>query len=60
VVHPRRSPHEAEPSAIAAAAQEEDAGSQGEMPWPLVRREPQTAQAETADIVGTLAVFDLV
>ena len=57
-VHTPRSgsPPEANPSArpppIATTAQEADPDSQGELPWPLVRREPQTASAINVDIVG--------
>src|SRR5512137_665188 len=59
LVHPRRRPHEAVPPAFATSAQEADSCPQGELPCPLVRREPKTASAVNADIVGRLPSFIL-
>ena len=39
---------------IASSAQKVNPDSQGEPPWPLVRREPQTAHAVNADAIGAL------
>jgi hypothetical protein len=44
---------------LASADREVEPDGQGEPPWPLVRREPKTAQAGTADIVGGLPSFTL-